>query len=114
MATISTPIVEFNDTDNVRTWNYSAHSAVKPSLLIQKRRPTTGSRQIVESSLQVVQGSVDTNGVPLANKTLFSLDVRYPLAVPTADLDLAIANFRALVVSDEFVTAIKAQTYIKP
>lgn len=113
MATIAIPLVEFNDTDNKRTYALATHSASKPSLLIQGRKTPTAGKTSVESSFQVVQGTFDSSGVPLSQKINFATTVRYDGSGVSADLDLAIANYRALVVSDEFVTAIKAQTYVK-
>jgi len=113
MATIAIPLVEFNDVDNKRTWALATHSATKPSLLIQSRKTPTTAKTTAETGLQVVQATVDAGGVPLAQKINIATIARFPINGASADLDLAIANYRALVASDEFVTAIKAQTYVK-
>lgn len=114
MATIAIPLVEFNDVDNKRTYSLATHSATKPSLLIQSRKVASASKSTSETTLQVVQATVDPLAIPLAQKISLSAVIRYPNNGANADLDLAIANFRAVVISDEFVSAIKAQTYIKP
>lgn len=113
MATIAIPLVEFNDTDNKRTYALATHSASKPSLLIQARKTPTAGKTSAETAFQVVQATFDTAGAPLAQKINISFVARYDGSGVAADLDLAIANFRALVISDEFVTAVKAQTYVK-
>lgn len=113
MATIAIPLVEFNDVDNKRTYSLATHSATKPSLLIQTRKVPSAAKTVAETGLQVVQATFNAVSEPLVQKINLALTVRYPIDGVTADLDLAIANFRALVISDEFVTAIKAQTYIK-
>lgn len=113
MAVIAIPLVEFNDDNNKRTWSLATHSVNKPSLLIQSRKVATATKTVAESSFQVVQATVDTGGAPLPQMINLSINTRYPKNGASADLDLAIANLRALVISDEFVAAIKAQTYVK-
>jgi hypothetical protein len=113
MAALAILLTEFNDTDNKRTYTLATHSVSKPSLLIQSRKVPTAGRPSAECNLQIVQGTFDSAGAPLPQKINFAFTGRYDGSGVSADLDLAITNFRALVASDEFVTAIKAQTYVK-
>jgi hypothetical protein len=113
MASFTTVLSEYSDTENRRTFAVAGHSVVAPKLLIQKRKAPRTAEASAESQLQVVFGTVDGAGNPLASKIAISADVRYPANGLMTDVAAALAVFRDLVNSDEFTNMVNSQTYVK-
>lgn len=103
---------EQNDSSNSRTWVLDGHTAVKPQLVIQKRRAVgPANDQKLESELKVVFATEDAAGEILPTKVSIAANSRMPTNVLTADLDAAIAEFQLLVASTGFASMIKKQLY---
>lgn len=113
MTAMATVLTQFNDTLNQRTWVTSGHTAQKPHLVMQKRKPLSANSTVVESTFQVVYGTADVNSAVLPNKVIMELTVRYPILGATSDTNAAMAVLRDIVASDEFANAVATQQYLK-
>lgn len=113
MASFSTTMSEFSDSENRRTYAVDGHTVQLPKLVIQRRSVPKSTSAVGESQLQVVYGTKDSEGVPLASKVAFNAIVRYPNNGTASDVTAALAVFRDLVASDEFEAMVTGQTYIK-
>lgn len=112
MASFTTTISEFSDSENRRTYEVSGHTVQKPKLVIQKRRVPSSTAANAESNLQVVFGTVNSTGDVLPSKIVISADARYPANGTITDVQAALAAFRDLVQSDEFTNMVMSQSYI--
>lgn len=113
MASFATVISEFSDKENARTYMVTGHTVQKPKLLIQKRRVPPTPQAASQSTLTVVYGTLDADGLPLASKVAFAADVRYPANGTAADVTAALAVFRDFVASDEFTSMVNSQAYVQ-
>lgn len=113
MASQSTALTEFSTNGDSRTYTTSGHTALKPKLVIQKRRVPLGNQTVVESTVSVVHATVDAEGLVLSSKVTFSVSVRYPVGGAQADIDAALAIFRDIVAGDEFGNTVNTQEFLK-
>lgn len=115
MAGMTTVLTEFSDKENVRTFTISGHSAVRPRLVIQKRSIPASAAGVAESVVQVLRGTVDSDGTPINSKVLFEAKVRYPANIGSSETDIAsaLATFRDIVAGDEFASTVTTQGYLK-
>lgn len=112
MAAIATILTEFSDSSNSRTYVAPSHSVGMPRLVIQSRKVPAGNTSVGETSIRVIRGTVDADGVPVTAKVTFEANVRYPVNGDTDDITGALALFREIVASDNFTAAVNGQTYI--
>jgi hypothetical protein len=113
MVDMVTVLTEFADNGDSRTYSLPSHTALKPKLLTQKRKVATNNSANASLSVRVVMGTQDAEGIPLSNRVSLGLEASYPVAGSTTDVDAAIAVFRDYVASDEFVSSIKTQNWLK-
>lgn len=113
MASFTTTISEFSDTENRRTFMVNGHSVQEPKLLIQKRKVPTTQDANQESELMVVYGTTGPDSIPLSKKVVFAASVRYPANGDSADVTAALAVFRDMVASDQFTAMVTSQAYVQ-
>lgn len=109
MAAMTTVLEEFSVLGDSRTYTQAAHTALKPMLVVQKRRVPTGNQTIAESTVNVVNATVDVDGAVLSQKILFSAVIRYPIQGLATDITAALATFRDIVAGDEFADMVVTQ-----
>lgn len=112
MAAMTTVLTEFANNGNSRTSTTVGHTAIKPKLVIEKRRVPEGNQVITEYSYKVVHATVDANGLVLSNKISFEAVVRYPLAGLAADVTAALAIFKDIASSDDFAASVNTQGWL--
>lgn len=113
MASFSTTISEFSDSENRRTYAVSGHTTIKPKLVLQKRKTATSQNGQNEDTLMVVYGTVDADSFPLQSKVVFEANIRRPVNGDAADVTAALAVFRDFVASDQFAAMVTGQVYIQ-
>ena len=102
MAAMTTVLTDFSQSGNSRTRTTSGHTAVKPKLVIEKRRVPEGNQTMVEYSCKVVHATEDADGEILAQKVSFEAAVRHPVNGTSTDVSAALAIFRDIIAGDEF------------
>lgn len=112
MAAMTTTLTEFANNGNSRTSTTSGHTAVKPKLVIEKRRVPEGNQVIAEYSCKVVQATEDADGLILSQKVTFEAIVRYPLLGEAATIAAALVIFRDIVAGDEFGNSVSTQEWL--
>jgi hypothetical protein len=112
MAAMSTTLVEFANSGNSRTSILSGHTAVKPKLVIEKRRVPENGQQISEYSAKVVEATADANDIILAQKVSFEVVVRYPVLGQASDVTAALTTFRDIIAGDEFAASVSTQGWL--
>ena len=113
MAVITTTLTEFADNGNSRTLTAPGHTALKPFLVIQKRKVATHGTSVPEDSIDVIVGTTDAEGLVLVPKVAFSATIKRPVQGRPADIDAAKALFREIVASDKFDSLVSGQLWIK-
>lgn len=112
MAAMTTVLTEFSNNGNSRTSTLSGHTAVKPKVLIEKRRVPEGNQKMVEYSFKIVEATTDTNDLVLSNKVSLEVIGRYPLDGDPADVTSALAVLRDVVAGDEFGVSLTTQGWL--
>lgn len=112
MAAMTTVLTEFSTNGNSRTSTLAGHTAVKPRLVIEKRRVPEGNQTMVDYSVKVVYATVDSAGEILSNKISFEITGRYPLLGTEADVNAARAVIADIVNGDEFANSISTQEWL--
>jgi len=112
MAAMTTALTEFSDSQNSRTYFYSGHTALKPKLVIQKRRVPTGNQTVIEDTITVLEATEDADGNVLPQKVSYSVTVRRPVDGDAAEVTSALAIFRDIVAGDEFTAVTTQQAYL--
>lgn len=113
MAALATSLTEFSDMGNSRTFSVTGHTALKPKLVIQKRKVPTGVSGVAENDIRVVYGTTDTANVPLPQKVQLSITTRVPVNGTSSDATAALAVIRDIVASDEFGATFLSQNWLK-
>jgi hypothetical protein len=113
MAAMTTVLTEFADNGNSRTYSLSGHGALKPRIVIQKRKVATTSTSSAEDTVDVIYGTEDSAGNILPGRTSFGAVVRRPVNGDDADATAALAVFRDIVNSDEFAAMVVSQNFLK-
>jgi hypothetical protein len=111
MAAFTTSITERSDEKNRRVWTIDGSTVSKPRLLIQKRKEAEFEGKSFDS-LDVVYGTEDVSGTPLADKIVFTSSVRRPNNALAADIAAALAVYRDFINSDEFTQMVTSQDYV--
>lgn len=112
MAGMSTALTEFSNNGNSRTSTVTGHTAVKPKLVIEKRRVPEGNQVVSEYSAKVVYATEDAEGLILSNKVSFEAIVRFPIAGTASDTTAALAVFRDIIQSDDFTNSVNTQGWL--
>lgn len=112
MAAMTTALTEFADNGNSRTYAQVGHTALKPQLVIQKRKVPSGNGVVAETTVDVISATVDASGITLPQKVVFSASVRYPITGTAADTTAMLAVFRDIVAGDEFANAVDTQEFL--
>lgn len=112
MAAMTTVLTEFANNGNSRTSTTAGHTAVKPKLVIEKRRVPEGNQVIAEYSVKVVHATEDAANLILSNKVSFEAVVRYPVAGAADDVTAAKTIFADIVNSDEFAASVVSQGWL--
>lgn len=112
MAAMTTALTEFADNGNSRTYTYTGHTASDPKLVIQKRKVAAGLTSVYENTVQVISGTEDSAGDPLASRVLFEAKLRGPVNGIAADVTAALAIFRDIVAGDEFTNTVSTQEWL--
>lgn len=112
MAAMTTVLTEFADNGNSRTYSQAGHTALKPQLVVQRRRVPSGSQVVAESTIDVLSATVDSDGATLPSKVVFTATVRYPISGTQADIDAMLAVFRDIVAGDEFANTVNTQEWL--
>lgn len=112
MAAMTTVLTEFSNSGNSRTSTYTGHTAVKPKLVIEKRRVPEGNQTMIEYSAKVVVATEDDDGAVLANKISFEAVVRHPVLGQSADVTAALATFIDVISNDEFANSVTTQEWL--
>lgn len=113
MPVITTALTEFSDKENARTFTVAGHTVAKPRLLIQKRKVAPSVNGVALDNLSVVYGTVDAASAPVPQKIVFDVEIRRAPSSLAADVTAALALFREVVNSDEFVAVVNSQNYVK-
>lgn len=114
MPAMATTLTEFSDSGNARTSTIAGHTALKPRLVIQKRKIATDESSSPEDHISVVYGTTDAAGVVLPGKIAFEVSLRRPVLGLAADVTAALAVLRDIVASDEFTATTTTQNWLKP
>lgn len=112
MAAMLTALTEFSDNGDSRTYVLGGHTALKPQLVIQKRKVPSSSTGIVESTVDVLYATTDADGAVLSSKVGFKVTVRYPANGQSAEIASALATFRDIIAGDEFGNTVTTQEYL--
>lgn len=113
MAAMTTALTEFSDMGNSRTYAQAGHNALKPKLVLQKRKSPVGNQVVAEDSIMVVNATDDADGNVIAPRITFQVVVRRPLNGVEADVTAALATFRDIIAGDEFGTTVTTQNWLK-
>lgn len=112
MAAMTTVLTEFATEGNSRTYTTSAHTALEPYLVLQRRKVATQAFQAAEDQLSVLVATADADGNPINTRVMFTATVRRPLEATAADVTAALATFRDIVASDEFTVMVNTQGWV--
>lgn len=112
MAAMTTVLTEFSQNGNSRTSTVTGHTAIKPRLVIEKRRVPEGNQTVAEYSCKVVYATEDGDGAVLSNKVSFEAVVRYPLLGSSTDVTAALAIFADVISGDEFANSVATQEWL--
>lgn len=112
MAAMTTVLKEFTDNGNSRTYSQATHTAVKPHLVLQKRKVPSGNQTVLEDTITVLAATEDSDGAVLPSRILYTASVRRPVDGTAADVTSMLAVFRDIVASDEFANMIDKQEWV--
>lgn len=112
MAAMTTVLTEFANNGNSRTSTTSGHTAVKPKLVIEKRRVPEGQQSISEYSCKVVHATEDADGNVLTSKVSFEAIIRYPVLGQSTDITAVLTLFKDIVNGDEFANSVTTQEWL--
>jgi hypothetical protein len=113
MAAMATTLTEFANTGDSRTWTTSGHTAVKPKLVIQKRRVPVGGQHVAETTYSVIHAGVDADGAVLPSKVVMSVTVRYPVEITGTTISDVLTILKDMVAGDEFAASVTSQNFLK-
>lgn len=112
MAAMTTVLTEFSNSGNSRTSTLSGHTAIKPKLVIEKRRVPEGNQTMIEYSAKIIIATVDVNGAVLSNKVSLEVIGRYPSNGSSTDVTAARAFLVDIVGGDEFANSLSTQEWL--
>lgn len=113
MAAMSTVLTEFSNNGNSRTSTTAGHTAVKPKLVIEKKKvPDGGVNSVAEFSVKVVHATTDPESTIITQKVSFEAVVRYPVQGSGDDIAAALVIFRDIIAGDEFGSSVTTQNWL--
>lgn len=112
MAAMTAVLTEFSNSGNSRTSTLVSHTAIKPKLVIEKRRVAEAGQVVAEQSIKIVYGTVDADNLPLQQKVTFEVVVRYPITGNETDIASALGTLRDVVASDNFANSVSTQEWL--
>jgi hypothetical protein len=112
MAALATLRERYGSTLTTEQYELPGHTVQKPRLFLQKRTVAPSPTSVAQHTASVIQGTEDADGNIIAPKIVIGCNARVPVQVLDSDTDLAVADFRAFVASDEFVDFVKSQSWI--
>lgn len=114
MAAMTTVLTEFSDSQNSRTYALASHSAVRPNLVIQKRKVPSGNTGTIETIVAVIHGTVDEDGLPISGKVAAEVSFRYPINIGSTETDISevLATLRDIIAGDEFSNSVSTQEWL--
>lgn len=114
MAALATALVEFADNGNSRTYTAPSHTALRPRLVIQRRKTASKSGEVAETSIRVVMTQIDALGNVMPAKRSVEIVDRSVVGGSDAAVEAAVlALIRDIVSSDNFAASITTQGWIK-
>lgn len=113
MAAMSTVLEVFADNGNSRTYLRSGHTALKPSIVIQKRKMPTGAAVVAEDTVNVIDATTDASGAAVPQRVSFMVTIRRPINGNADDVTAALTTFRDIVAGDQFGTVVTKQSWLK-
>lgn len=112
MPAMATVLTEFSDSGNSRTSTISGHTALKPRIVIQKRKVAATTESSPEDHISVIYGTEDAAGAILSSKVAFDVSLRRPVNGDAADVTAALVILRDIVASDEFTAVTTTQNWL--
>lgn len=112
MAAMSTVLTPFAEQGNSRTSLVTGHTAVKPKIVIEKRRVPEGNQAVAEYSCKVIYATDDAADVILPQKVSFEAIVRYPILGQSSDIAAALVVFRDIIAGDEFAASVTSTGWL--
>jgi len=112
MAAMTTVLTEFSTNGNSRTSTLSGHTAIKPKILIEKRKVPESQNGSVEYSVKGVYATEDADSLALTQKVSFECIVRYPTLGQSTDVTALLAVFRDVIAGDEFSNSVTTQEWL--
>jgi hypothetical protein len=110
---MTTALEEFTTNGNSKTYVAPAHTVVKPRVVVQKRKVPVEPGNVAEDTINVVFGTEDADGAPLASKVSFNLTYKRHRDALAADVAAAKSLFLEIVNSDEFSDTMAGQTFLQ-
>lgn len=112
MAAMTTALTEFSNTVNSRTSTIPGHTAVRPRLVIEKRRVPEGNQTTLEYGVKVIFATEGADGMVLQQKVSLDMVVRYPVLGKSTDVAAALAVIRDIIAGDEFANSVSTQEWL--
>jgi len=114
MTALVTGLTEFSDLGNTRTYVVtSVHTALRPRLVIQRRKVPSGNQVVAEDSISVLYATLDSEGAVLPQKVTMSVNIRRPITGLAQDVTDALVVLRDIVQSTEFTSVVNGQVHLK-
>lgn len=114
MAALSLTLTQFQDNRNERTYALTGHTVQFPRMVLQRRKVAAGTPgSVAEDQVSVLYGTKDSSDVPIQARVLFTATIRRPVNGVGLDVTAALADFRAIVASDEFASIVSSQQWVK-
>lgn len=112
MAAMTTVLTEFSNNGNSRTSTLVGHTAVKPRLIIEKRRVPEGNQTMAEFQATIFIATEDADGAVLSNKVSFGVVARYPVLGTSSDVTAALAILADVIAGDEFASSVSTLNWL--
>lgn len=113
MAAMSTSVTEFSDNGNSRSYTLTGHTAMKPRMLLQRRKVATQEGAVAEDQVSILYGTTDSSDAPMRSRVMFTATFRRPVGCDADDVTAALAVFRDVIAGDEFGATVTTQNWLK-
>lgn len=113
MTAMSTSVTEFADNGNSRSYTLTGHTAMKPRMILQRRKVATQEGALAEDQVSVLYGTTDAANAPMRSRVMFTATFRRPVGCASADITAALAVFRDVIAGDEFGATVNTQNWLK-
>lgn len=117
MPALAATLTEFADNGDSRTYTTSGHTAVKPKVVVERRKVPLGGQTVAEFSATISQGVEDAEGMVMPAKVAYAASVRYPVDADPTDLAAiqaaCLTLLRDIVASDEFGASTTSQNWFE-